>query len=301
LPEEIHNFAPISQIICVTRRCNLHCAFCHSLDALNCKTAWEYELDVEGLRRILDHPLVRNCLRINFTGGEPFLNKHIFDLIKTVRKRKHLITVGTNGTLIDSLVNDILRANINALGISCYEENKHKLYNNIPLISGKIFTKLHKVIFSDTLEDIYETVSMAVELKMDGILFQNFYPSRKEDAYRCVFDDNEQYPSIREEIERKYKNTIDIVWFAPLPRDTSTVPRRCRMVWQNLKIDAKGNIGACCFTFPDKERYGNMFDDKNVWNNQFFIGMRRMMNNLDLPLAPMCEKCYLLTENLYGI
>lgn len=301
LPEEIHGFTPISQIICVTRRCNLHCSFCHSLDKLNNKTAWEYELDAERLRKILDHPLVRNCLRINFTGGEPFLNKQIFDLIRMVRKRGHLVTVGTNGTLIQSLSHDILRAGIDALGISLYEENKDKLHNNIPLVSGKIFTKLHKVIFSDMLEDIYETVSMALDLKVAGVLFQNFYPSKEEDVSRCVFDDNDHYFAIREEIERKYQDKIDIVWFAPLPREISTAPRRCRMVWQNLKIDAQGNIGACCFTFPDGERFGNMFADSDVWNNPFFIGMRRMMKNPAIPLSAMCRKCYLLTENLYGI
>jgi radical SAM protein with 4Fe4S-binding SPASM domain len=301
LPEEIYGFTPISQIICVTRRCNLHCSFCHSLDKLNCKTAWEYELDAERLRKILYHPLVRNCLRINFTGGEPFLNKHIFDLIHMVREQGHLVTVGTNGTLIHNLLHDILRTGINSLGISLYEENTDKLYNNIPLVSGKIFIKLHKVIFSDALEDIYKTVSMAVDLKVDGVLFQNFYPSKEKNVSRCVFDDNEYYPAIREEIERKYKDKMDIVWFAPLPREISTAPRRCRMVWQNLKIDAQGNIGACCFTFPDGERFGNMFEDENVWNNKFFIGMRRMMKNPAIPLPPMCKKCYLLTENLYGI
>lgn len=295
---QIHSYTPITTIIYINKKCNLSCDFCYILDDLNLKTAKEYDLTVEGLKEILHHPLVRNSLRIGFTGGEPFLNKNIFDLIQVVKASGYLLSIVTNATRIGPLASDIIRSRLDILSVSVYPENLEKIYENIPPLAGKLWIKFHKTISSDTLEEIYNTVQLALELKVNGILFLNYYPTNRE-FWKCVMDDHKEYLEIQKEVNQKYGKKVAIEWFEPLSKNRSI--RKCRMLSQQIGVDARGQISPCCFAVPDEKEFGNLLTYQDPWNSDFYIGMREMMINPELPVAPLCEHCYLLPYNFYGI
>ena len=87
--------------------CNLECTHC--LNASGPKEPWLKPLDVETARRAIADAERLGVKEIYFTGGEPFLHRHILPLLEqslTVAPT----TVLTNGTVITPAIADALAA-----------------------------------------------------------------------------------------------------------------------------------------------------------------------------------------------
>lgn len=84
----------------ITHACNLRCRHCY-------QEAYSKDLDVEDLENIFSQ--VQNYLRennyighINFTGGEPLVSKHLWQLLDRCEKNNITFGILTNGTLMDT-------------------------------------------------------------------------------------------------------------------------------------------------------------------------------------------------------
>lgn len=87
--------------------CNLECTHC--LNASGPKQPWLQPLDVETARRAIADAERLGVKEIYFTGGEPFLHRHLLPLLEqslTVAPT----TVLTNGTVITPAIADALAA-----------------------------------------------------------------------------------------------------------------------------------------------------------------------------------------------
>ena len=79
-----------------TRRCNLRCKHCYS----NSGALLPDELTVKEIKALIDELAAMGVLALTFTGGEPLLHPHIFELIEYARKKPLTVLLFTNGTLI---------------------------------------------------------------------------------------------------------------------------------------------------------------------------------------------------------
>ena len=83
----------------LTHRCNLRCSHCY-------QDEYSSELSLAELESIF-YQYIRFCEKnsfrghINFTGGEPLLSQHLFELLKLCDKNNITFGLLTNGTLID--------------------------------------------------------------------------------------------------------------------------------------------------------------------------------------------------------
>ncbi len=87
--------------------CNLECTHC--LNASGPKEPWLQPLDVETARRAIADAERLGVKEIYFTGGEPFLHRHILPLLEQSLAVAPT-TVLTNGTVITPAVADALAA-----------------------------------------------------------------------------------------------------------------------------------------------------------------------------------------------
>lgn len=301
----VHSFSPISTVIFVNRKCNLSCPYCYILGELNHEEAKEYDLQPSELKAILDHPLVRNSIRIGFTGGEPFLNRNIFEMIEIVKARKHLLSIVTNALplLREDVLKELIRTRPNIVSISMYEQNEDKIGPVIAeLVGHNIFVKIHKVLEADRLRQIVDhTVDRALDWRVRNILFLNYYPSDGE-FQKVIFDDNQEYGEIVRKVSKDYAYKLIIKWPGELHRDKSR--RKCKMPFQTIQVDNKGNISPCCFEIPRGNEYGNLFNTKrgcDVFNSEFYLNLRNSLLDSGQPLNRICRNCYLLHENFYGL
>lgn len=88
-------------VVNTTNRCNTICKYCfQSADSF--KNGEDY-LDFEKFKSIVDFtmPKAGQHKIIHFTGGEPMLNKHFFDMLDYAIKCGYIIRIQTNGLLLN--------------------------------------------------------------------------------------------------------------------------------------------------------------------------------------------------------
>ncbi|HTZ76186.1 MAG TPA: radical SAM protein [Candidatus Aquilonibacter sp.] len=100
--------APVEVSIEVTRRCPLECRHCYNNLPMADQQARASELTFEEHIRLLDELVKAGCFWILYTGGEIFARKDFLAIYTEAKKRGFLITLFTNGTMINERVANYL-------------------------------------------------------------------------------------------------------------------------------------------------------------------------------------------------
>lgn len=170
--------------------CNLNCKYCYNVT----KNSTPYPksiLNTEQTKIMLDKIIKESgCYNVTFTGGEPFLRKDLFELIKFAKERVLSVNMISNGTLLNE--ENIIKS-IEA-GIDIYELpllSSDRLIHNA-LTRENSFDKTTEaiallkshgakvvIVFVATKENIHtikETFELALALGADGIMLNRFNP-----------------------------------------------------------------------------------------------------------------------------
>ena len=108
-----------------TLNCNLECIHCYSNSAPGLKTA----LDIDALRLFLSTAYDEGYNTVTVTGGEPFLYRHLRELLEYTKARGYYNTVITNGGLLHSTSNQEILSYIDLVTLSV--DGKAKEHNRI--------------------------------------------------------------------------------------------------------------------------------------------------------------------------
>lgn len=100
---------PLEASIEVTRRCPLECAHCYNNLDMADTQARVRELSKEEHFRLLKELSDLGCFWLLYTGGEIFARKDFLEIYTQAKKKGFLITLFTNGTLINEKIADYLR------------------------------------------------------------------------------------------------------------------------------------------------------------------------------------------------
>ncbi len=100
--------APLEVSIEVTRRCPLECLHCYNNLPMSDHAARAAELTFEEHCHLLDELVEAGCLWLLYTGGEIFARKDFLEIYTEAKKRGFLITLFTNGTMINERIANYL-------------------------------------------------------------------------------------------------------------------------------------------------------------------------------------------------
>jgi len=101
---------PVNGTIEVTNRCPLACSHCYNNLPMDDIGARMREMSLEEHKRVLDELADAGTLWLLFTGGEIFARRDFLDIYLYARSRGFLITLFTNGILINETLADFLAA-----------------------------------------------------------------------------------------------------------------------------------------------------------------------------------------------
>jgi radical SAM protein with 4Fe4S-binding SPASM domain len=101
---------PINGTIELTNRCPLECSHCYNNLPMNDLGARAREMSLDDHKRLLDELADLGCLWLLYTGGEIFARRDFFDIYEYAKRKGFLITLFTNGILINERVADYLAA-----------------------------------------------------------------------------------------------------------------------------------------------------------------------------------------------
>lgn len=165
-----------------TRECNYKCDFCHSEGI---KSYIQEKLSNDDLINLFKFISSNyNINSVHFTGGEPFLNNEIEDLIKRLKLENARVTITSNGYNIP--VNSDIFETIDKINISVhsliqkkYEEiskmkdsfnkaisNIKILRNKFPVLKININTTLTSDLFNDK-EELIDIINFSESIKAD--------------------------------------------------------------------------------------------------------------------------------------
>jgi radical SAM protein with 4Fe4S-binding SPASM domain len=180
---------PVNGTIEISHRCPLTCSHCYNNLPMDDRGARSLEMTFEDHCRLIDEIAEAGCLFLCFTGGEIFARRDFMDIYDHARKRGFLITLFTNGTLIDERIADRLAARRPlAIEITLYGATKatYERLTGIPgsydqcmrgihlLLERNLPLKLKTVGTSINVHEVFEMKQMAEELgvpfKFDAML-----------------------------------------------------------------------------------------------------------------------------------
>ena len=122
---------PATANLAVTSLCQCSCVHC-SADLF--KNREKKDLSTEEFKRVIDSALQLGSSLIIFVGGEPLLNKDIYELLRYVDKDRAIVSIFTNGQLLTE-------ENVKRLA-DC---GLHCLYLSIDSINAETHNKLRGV------------------------------------------------------------------------------------------------------------------------------------------------------------
>lgn len=99
---------PLQVSIEVTRRCPLECLHCYNNLPMGDLEAKNREMTKEEHFRVLDELVEMGCFWILYTGGEIFARKDFLEIYTYAKKKGFLVTLFTNGTIINEQIADYL-------------------------------------------------------------------------------------------------------------------------------------------------------------------------------------------------
>lgn len=295
----IHPGSPFAVSVEPTTACNLRCPECPTgTQTLRRKSG---NLDMDGFKQIIRKLPVETSYLTLYFQGEPFLNKHFFEMVAYAKLRKMYVATSTNGHFLsEGHVNEILNSGIDKIIISLdgANEETYRLYRRggefeevvkgiKTLVRRKRETgKLHPLIvvqflvFRHNEHQIKEMNHLARSLGVDILEFktaQHYDP----DGGDAMVTRLEKYSRYRKNISGHYE----------LKKKQGN---RCRRMWTSCVITWNGHVVPCCYDKDAEYSYGNLFNTgfEEIWNGETARAFRRQLNKSrkDMKICSNCDE-----------
>lgn len=134
--------------VAVTRRCNLHCPYCHMEgEDANIKDSPE-EMGVDEIVRLVRIAVGLGISKVKLTGGEPLIRKDILEIVRGIANIPDLtdLSMTTNGTMLAPLAEDLRSSGLRRINIS------------LPTLDAEVYNKLTGGSLINVLEGIEAAV-----------------------------------------------------------------------------------------------------------------------------------------------
>ncbi len=307
----------------LTKRCNLNCDHCY-LDADFRGGFRTDELNTQECFNVVDQIAEANPNAfLILTGGEPLLRPDIYDIIRYAADRKFMVVLGTNGTLINRVnAEKIKAAGAHGVGISIdsMDAAKHDKFRGVEKAwehSMEAFNILNEVgvdflVQMSVSEMNYKEIPEVIAFteKIGAIAFNLYFlictgrgqgntdisNASYEEALKTLYEQQMKYKGrlmINSKCAPQYKRVVyendpDSVY-------TRTYAGGCPAATHYSRISPEGNLTPCPFI---EESVGNLKVNtfKDLWDNAPLMKQLRDRKKLEgkcgtCEFSSMCSGC----------
>ena len=256
---------PLQVSIEVTRRCPLECLHCYNNLPMGDLDAKQREMTKEEHFRVLDELVEMGCFWLLYTGGEIFARKDFLEIYTYAKKKGFLITLFTNGTIINEQIADYLKEwPPFAIEITLYGRTR-ETYEALTMIPGSydrclrgikllkerdLPLKLKTVATSINKHEVlamrqFADEDLGVEFKMDGQINPRIDCSQSPLAVRLTPEElvalDMAYPRGKSEYLRLAKHDLE----RPASLAQIDTVYSCGGGLNSFAINAYGEVGIC--------------------------------------------------------
>lgn len=268
--------SPINGTFELTPTCNMSCSMCY-IRMSSTEISDKGLLSVNDWIRIGKEAVANGCVFLLLTGGEPLLYPSFSNLYMQLRDLGLIVTINTNGTLIDNSLIKVLKGNQpRRINISLYgssNETYAKLCHNPQgftqtmkgihlLLENGIQVKANLTLTPQNIQDLDSMIDITEKLGIPiTIANYTFPPVRKENvkveelvrlnpqqaAYVQFYTFYKEYynlPNFKENIENKL-NGISICQYAAREEVTPPGGLLCTAGVSSFWVNWRGEISPC--------------------------------------------------------
>ncbi|MGQ9743995.1 MAG: GTP 3',8-cyclase MoaA [Candidatus Bathycorpusculaceae bacterium] len=136
--------------VAVTRRCNLHCQYCHMEGEEKSTENLAEEMTVDEIVRIVRIAVRLGISKVKLTGGEPLMHKDITEIVKGIAAIPGLtdLSMTTNGTMLADLAEKLHANGLKRVNI------------NFPTLDAEVYEKLTGGILKNVLKGVEAAVKV---------------------------------------------------------------------------------------------------------------------------------------------
>ena len=265
----------------LTRACNLHCVHCLN----NSGQKLQNQLAFYELQKLVEHLSSGGIQEIRFTGGEPLVYEHIYELIKLATDNGIYTSIGTNGTLITENVARLLKqAGLKKAVVSVdgtlqkHDEIRGK-GNFEKTISGinnlekyGIETRINSVIMKSNIDDIIK-LAKQLNSQKKHLMIRRFIESGRGENLKDNVLTKEDYEYVKFQL-RDELNADTYINGHYLREKTERISDRidipfdisdgCKAGKRALIITPEGNIHLCGFLAA--QNFSSIGNVRNIAN-----------------------------------
>lgn len=260
---------PLSLCWQVTKRCNYSCPFCLS------GKQDPYELPLEKIKLIIDLLSKANLVRIDFTGGEPFIRNDFCEILMYAAQKGIETLVTSNGSVWSNKITQILLDTNTLLLISLDGDEKihdksrgngsyKKAVETITKYrNAGVPLRINFLIRKDNLDKINYIYQLVKELKVERLFYIFIAPQGKAYSNRellLTVEEKEKYLNHIKDLKRKSGDNpfITIQDYSVLGNFHSC-----------FLIDSRGDVISQGYSQDECVNVGNILKDglEKCWNH----------------------------------
>jgi radical SAM protein with 4Fe4S-binding SPASM domain len=235
-----------------------------------------------------------------YHGGEPFLNKNFFKMVKEIKEINNNFYIKTvsNGTVLnEKIIDQIVSSDIDLIEFSLdgySSEDSEKIRKNSN--TNKIIENLKKIL--------EKKKKLKKKLKLQ-ICNTQFILDKKNSVLPNTPD---WILEIFKNEDVTYKNFFAMQWPAMYEKELNEFDKilideddknYCDHVVNTITIRSDGSIVPCCYDLTTQLHMGNIMNDslKNIWNNSNYTKLRDSIKSKKY--ISICKNCNVVRSPVY--
>jgi radical SAM protein with 4Fe4S-binding SPASM domain len=311
---------PVNVDIVVTKECNLKCIFCKDYPTSGAKY-----LSVDDFEKAASQ-LLPSALNLSIcSGGEPYMNRQILDILRIAKRYSVRTVVLSNATLLkEELIRKIIREDliqqhnfsvdgINAVTVEAIRLNARLdiILKNIEMVArireeeGKKRQKIgiRYALMRSNINELPDAIRYWGELGIDELVCNYVSLCNNIDHQESLYFHQEVTEQIFNEAKKVASNYPNLFLLLPhsiqleQEKQKEHSPVKCDAPWRFVYIDTDGQIMPC-YRSLGLVKMGNLYDEednqpfKKLWNSIQYRELRSSVNNDNLDkFLPYCSVC----------
>jgi radical SAM protein with 4Fe4S-binding SPASM domain len=287
---------PMNITIEQTNVCNLDCPVCETGAGILGRTKGHMSLD--QFKTIIDKVGAHTNTLMFYFMGEPFLNKHAYDMIRYAKQAGiPFIETCTNGDFVDPV--KVVASGLDRVSfqIGGMTQETHEIYR----VKGKLDRTMNNLI-----ETIRERNRRRSKLQIEvGFIVMKHNEHQVEEFRRMVRDIGADRASVIDPCVRTIEQGHQFLpvnrahWFYDEPafnkgilRPRNLPDNTCPWIYYSLAIHVNGDVVPCCRDPKGQEVMGNIFQQSldEIWNGRCYREFRARIHR-DQGSVGICKLC----------
>jgi radical SAM protein with 4Fe4S-binding SPASM domain len=287
---------PMNITIEPTNTCNLRCPVCETGAGILKRTP--QHMTMEQFKTVIDKIAPYTNTLMFYFMGEPFLNKHSYDMIAYAKSQGiPFVTTCTNGDLVDP--EKLIKCGIDEVSfqIGGMTQETHQVY--------RINSNLERV-FKNLRAALSARKASGTKLRItSGFILMKHNEHQVEEFKRTMTEWGVDTPTIIDPCVRTYEEGLRYLptdlnhWFYDPEafnkgrlRPRFYPPNECPWIYYSLSIHVSGNVVPCCRDPLGENVMGNLITQglDEVWNGEKFKAFRDQLHK-DQGSINICRLC----------